>query len=524
MRPWLVTVLVCAMSVGCRSGCRWHESTKNTQTIGPLGGTIRLDAASLEVPVGGVKDAVTITVRSHSAPDWPGVHFVSPVFAYEPEGFRFERPAILTISLSGYEPSPGTRVAIAALGPAQTLELLDSWTIPGGVVAEIPHFSDVAAVEERYFGCDPPCDLAAGMTCLDAKCVKFGTNDHCSDKGEACGNLTCCPKYPGALNFSCKDIANDNDNCGGCGVPCYPGKQCHMGYCMDIAHKSCSENNACTAPDICCRDFTKDTPTFRCLDIRSDDKNCGGCDVNCAQSSTAGPFSHCCDGICIDFETDDRHCGGCRRPCDGEKKCVAGSCECPAGKTDCSGTCVDLQKDFHHCGTCGNRCGSEHSCVAGNCECPAGKTDCSGICVDLQNDSQNCATCGRACTGGMTCVARNCECPSPGESWCQGGCRNMKTDVDNCGICGRKCAAGAKCENGQCVPKKPCSGTYSVFTPGLACGKNCCIPGHPNQVPGYMAEHSCATGLWTGSGQATCFLSADPGPNTCSGDCPFPEK
>ena len=92
--------------------------------------------------------------------------------------------------------------------------------------------------------------------------------------------------------------------------------------------------------------------------------------------------------------------------------------------------------------------------------------------------------------------------------------------------CSNRCAGFEACVSKptNCVPKNSCSGTYSVFTPGLSCGANCCIQGHPNQVPGYMAEHYCATGLWTGNGLRACFLSEDPGPNNCSGDCPFPKK
>jgi hypothetical protein len=452
MRQWLTIFLVCTVLAACRSGCPGHDAAKNTQTIGPGGGVIRLGAASLQVPAGGVKDAVTITVRSHSAPDWPDAHFISPVFSYEPEGFQFEKPAILTIRLSGSEPPPGMRVAIAVLGPAQTLALLDTWTTPGGVAAEISHFSEQAAVWEKPPpACDPPCDLAADMTCLNSTCVKFGTNEHCSDEGETCTapNERCCPSPGRAHEFNCKNIKDDdNANCGECGVPCYPGKQCHMGYCMDIARKSCSANDACTAPERCCPDSRKDPTTSRCLDVRSDDKNCGDCNVDCAQS-TAGRNSHCCNSSCRDFDTDSANCGGCGQRCFGGKTCVAEKCECPTGKTDCGGTCVDLQNDSHDCGTCGKECRLERVCVAGNCECPTGKTDCGGTCVDLQKDSKNCGTCRNACKKEAPCVAGSCECPA-GETNCSGTCVDLQKDFQNCGTCGKGCAMGATCVDTKC--------------------------------------------------------------------------
>lgn len=64
-------------------------------------------------------------------------------------------------------------------------------------------------------------------------CVNKSTNDNCQDCGNVCSTdigQSCCLLEPPDY-YGCIDIANDNFNCGMCGVVCDPGEACISGIC-----------------------------------------------------------------------------------------------------------------------------------------------------------------------------------------------------------------------------------------------------------------------------------------------------
>ncbi|MHC4091383.1 MAG: hypothetical protein ACYSVY_14105, partial [Planctomycetota bacterium] len=88
-----------------------------------------------------------------------------------------------------------------------------------------------------------------------------------------------------------------------------------------------------------------------------------------------------CAGICVDLDSDEANCGGCGSPCDAGEICSGGACtpDCPAGLTDCAGLCVDLDSDEVNCGNCGIPCVAGEICSGGSytVNCQAGLTDCA---------------------------------------------------------------------------------------------------------------------------------------------------
>ncbi|CAH2077836.1 unnamed protein product [Thlaspi arvense] len=58
----------------------------------------------------------------------------------------------------------------------------------------------------------------------------------------------------------------------------------------------------------------------KCIDVGSDDKNCGACKNKCKFSQT------CCRGQCVYLAYDKRHCGQCNHPCEVGEFCVYGLC------------------------------------------------------------------------------------------------------------------------------------------------------------------------------------------------------
>ena len=115
-----------------------------------------------------------------------------------------------------------------------------------------------------------------------------------------------------------------------------------------------------------------------------------------------------CQDVCVDLQTDNDNCGSCGHVCVGPSRCINGHCSCntcgDGGKNPysriCGGQCTDTSSDFYNCGSCGNVCPDSVNGFAGICNCG----QCDG------------------CAGGLgsifCCQTGKCAhaCPSPGET------------------------------------------------------------------------------------------------------------
>lgn len=119
-----------------------------------------------------------------------------------------------------------------------------------------------------------------------------------------------------------------------------------------------------------------------------------------------------CGGQCVDINSDENNCGSCNTPCPAGYICQSGSCvlNCPPGQVNCGGNCVNLQSDEGHCGACGTACPQGTICQNGVCvlNCPPGQVECSGQCVDILSDENNCGSCNTVCPQGTYCVNGSC--------------------------------------------------------------------------------------------------------------------
>jgi hypothetical protein len=131
---------------------------------------------------------------------------------------------------------------------------------------------------------------------------------------------------------------------------------------------------------------------------------------SCAKRACPCPQGHdrCGGDDCLDLQTDDNNCGKCGHVCVASSSCTNGHCVCNtcgnAGNNPysqiCDGQCVDTSGDPSNCGGCGN-------------VCPQVVNGFRGIC--------NCGQCD-GCEGGVTgfwcCQTGTCThaCPSPGET------------------------------------------------------------------------------------------------------------
>lgn len=196
---------------------------------------------------------------------------------------------------------------------------------------------------------------------------------------------------PGLLACGERCIAtdDDDDHCGGCGQACAAGKTCEQGECVD----PCGVLDSC---DDTCVDFQVDPANCGDCDSWCDASqscvagecvsSCGVCDsdeqcVSGACACRAG-FVACADdddddgGVeldCVDLQTDDQNCGECDRQCD-DLPCGAGECQpadCPGFPDRCDDACTDVRIDPLNCGECDNECHPSQSCVDGACVSPS---------------------------------------------------------------------------------------------------------------------------------------------------------
>jgi hypothetical protein len=168
----------------------------------------------------------------------------------------------------------------------------------------------------------------------------------------------------------------------------------------------------------------------RCVDLRSDFRNCGECDNSCgrfvceqgscsseqirdagsdasgdagaggagaggAGAGGAGPGdAGLRDGGTMDAAQNED--GGSFSP-------DAGLSGCSVGYQDCDGVCANPSTDPLHCGSCGNACPDGMFCSSGTCarQCETALTQCGTLCVDAERDPDHCGDCRRRCASGI---------------------------------------------------------------------------------------------------------------------------
>ncbi|VYS70399.1 unnamed protein product [Arabidopsis thaliana] len=81
-----------------------------------------------------------------------------------------------------------------------------------------------------------------------------------------------------------------------------------------------------------------------------DNEICSSSDYSTGTNATMA----CCNNKCMDLSTDDKNCGLCKN-------------KCKFGQTCCRGQCVYVAYDKRHCGECNHRCDLGEFCVYGLC-------------------------------------------------------------------------------------------------------------------------------------------------------------
>lgn len=192
---------------------------------------------------------------------------------------------------------------------------------------------------------------------------------------------------------ACIDLASDERNCGGCGVSCGAGEMCIEGQCSD--------------------DFDGSVPSDGGLDGQAADGQ-----ITDGQLGDGEPG----DGQTADGQPDDGAAqdgelgwGDADLPplCTGPES--PDDCVCELGELICDKSCITANVDTVNCGACGNNCNAvpppngEYFCIGGQCvlDCTPPYVVCGDICVDTTEDPDHCGGCGIACESGL-CENRLC--------------------------------------------------------------------------------------------------------------------
>lgn len=159
-----------------------------------------------------------------------------------------------------------------------------------------------------------------------------------------CGRMKCKPYFANcdtSTGNGCETFLVTNENCGACGNACPDGHACRLDEhmvprCMCPPDKTYCES-WCDG-DVC---------SGRCVDLTSDQDNCGACGVGCyvpARNAT----STCNYGTCV-------------------MDCNEGRADCNNSQSD--GCEVNIDSDPRNCGACGHVCDAVagQACVAGRC-------------------------------------------------------------------------------------------------------------------------------------------------------------
>jgi len=391
--------------------------------------------------------------------------------------------------------------------------------------------------------CEVPCQMASEIRC-GGQCVSGTTAAHCGSCGQACaGDAQCQPshgKYDCTCPYnlcgtSCVALQTNPQHCGTCSKACDAGQKCVFGQCQSESG-SCG-TAGCPADYLCC-----DGNCVYDANLKTDDKNCGGCKIACdtgngqhcvnahcqVTSNSCGNSNPqfgqiCCGANTVMINYDNSNCGGCGIVCASGETCNQGECQCASGTERCSDGCKDTRFDSTNCGGCGLVCNGAagERCVYGVCTtglsacgamCSSSQLCCSNYnnspttapveCVtatDFATSTEHCGGCGKCaqgeqCTDGQClCSYPNAYCPDPsnlGQNLCitihVGGMGSSQDSANkNCGACGKACTGGQQCQTGDTCA---CPSDKSNF-----CAGSCVDSGHDEQNCG-TCGNVCATG------------------------------
>ncbi len=141
-----------------------------------------------------------------------------------------------------------------------------------------------SACSVRALSVMPTCTCGEEPQCpaLETCEVVGGRFDCRCGGGAGCGSSDACDCRTGTCR--CINVSTDEENCGAIGNVCDPGYRCSSGSCR-CGGGGLGGTRACDADEYCCSDL--------CRPLATDERNCGGCGIMCAAGQT------CTAGVCV---------------------------------------------------------------------------------------------------------------------------------------------------------------------------------------------------------------------------------
>lgn len=185
-------------------------------------------------------------------------------------------------------------------------------------------------------GCGRTCEW--DEVCLDGVCAR-GEGISCWETECPDGTYCASDAWLFRTDPSCLALDVDRDNCGWKGHACGEGRECAGGLCLPITGEPCQAD--CGESRSCCWALGQTA----CVDTSNDVFNCGQCGHVC-------PLGSVCDGgacvellevwdpcplgtsncggsdtlECVDLASDEENCGRCGGRCTVDADCIDGVC------------------------------------------------------------------------------------------------------------------------------------------------------------------------------------------------------
>ena len=254
-----------------------------------------------------------------------------------------------TSTNTGGAPPLVTTQETPAATPVPSIPIAAGTTQPGaaGTQASGTCTADISSDAANCGGCGYACPANAlcqsgqcycrdGFTVENNLCV-VAPSGTTTDNGCPAGMSPCPDGY-------CYDLFTSPGNCGTCGNTCPSGMTCSASTCTSAATETT------TAPVTTTAAVTTATTTSSGV---FGTVSPGGFSIACVAIGKTN-----CDGTCVNLSSDNSNCGECGTIC---KTLLGMKC--------CGGTCVNIKSDIYNCGTCGKVCkGILPSCESGTCK------------------------------------------------------------------------------------------------------------------------------------------------------------
>lgn len=387
---------------------------------------------------------------------------------------------------------------------------------------------------------------------------------------------------PGSLGSACFAPLDEN-YCGAKCDDCSSGEHCTSNGCMPL-----SETLAVCPGQAACESGCQDYDTFHCGPNCVMCGNTQVCDTNAANSTYGTCICEdssktACGNQCVDLQSDNANCGSCFNACSDNTNidlsyqvpltCVDGVCGCSYYQSDFpdllpssgpitpASRCANFSTDALHCGNAslqsncfadplhGNApvqgyCGNSN-CNRGGCSCsnnflcdsaPDPQTFVSD-CFD-PSQSPNCGHRGNDCTaitvpinasGGGICVAdasqyggHRCACADPTLILCyyQGSMQCVSpANIDTCGNCYTNCdtTKGLSCQqNSAGAFVCACLNSNAELINGVCVPKDLVAP---ECVPACTAPEFCAWNTVESAYQCVTSLNCGSAETCTNGEC-----